>query len=74
MKHCADCRSPNHEYQAVRRHRWWLWERKRKRCNWLDWMVVEAGGVCPHCGGPVTEVTTATPLGRVLDRMTNDLE
>lgn len=38
-------------------------------CNWLDWMVDDAGGVCPHCGGNVTNIETVTPLGRLLDRI-----
>lgn len=36
-------------------------------CNWLDGML--ADGRCPHCGGPVTEITTVTPLGRLMDAM-----
>lgn len=32
-------------------------------------MVEEAGGVCPHCGGPVTEIETVTPLGKLMDEM-----
>ena len=31
-------------------------------------MVDDAGGACPHCGGPVTEIETVTPLGRMLDQ------
>jgi len=38
-------------------------------CNWLDGMVRDAGGVCPHCGGPVTDITTVTPAGRIMDAM-----
>jgi hypothetical protein len=26
-------------------------------------------GRCPHCGGPVTEITTVTPLGKLMDAM-----
>lgn len=51
MKNCAKCDPKIHE----------------GGCNWLDWMVEEAGGVCPHCGGQVTEIETVTPLGRLLD-------
>ena len=34
-------------------------------CNWLDWMV--EGGGCPHCGRAVQEITTVTPLGKLMD-------
>lgn len=37
-------------------------------CNWLNWMVEDYHGRCPHCGGPVTEVEDTTPLGKLLDR------
>jgi hypothetical protein len=36
-------------------------------CNWLDGQASAAGGVCPHCGGPLTDIATATPAGRQLD-------
>lgn len=55
MKNCADCKTDEHD----------------GGCNWLDWMVEKAGGVCPHCGGPVTEITTVTPLGRFMDSLGN---
>jgi hypothetical protein len=51
MKNCADCDPDIHE----------------GGCNWLDWMAEEAGGACPHCGGPLTEIETVTPLGRLMD-------
>jgi hypothetical protein len=52
MKNCVSCDPSIHE----------------GGCNWLDWMVEDAGGVCPHCGGVVTEITTVTALGATLDR------
>jgi hypothetical protein len=32
-------------------------------------MIRDAGGECPHCGGPVTEIDTVTPAGRLMDAM-----
>lgn len=39
-------------------------------CNWLDWMVTD--DKCPHCSGPVTEISTVTALGRYMDNLKED--
>lgn len=66
MRRCGECRDPQTHKPL---HGYYGWrDRLRRRaggCNWLDWMVTD--GKCPHCGGPTTEITTVTPLGRMMD-------
>jgi YspA, cpYpsA-related SLOG family len=41
-------------------------------CNWLDGRV--ADGRCPHCGGPLTDITTVAALGRLLDEASHGMK
>ncbi len=66
-KKCIDTRPPMNEYDHDGPNRV-----VHDGCNWLDWMVED--GKCPHCGGPVTEITTVTPLGRLMDSLVEPRE